>query len=145
MWEEGSLILFRPFYFKNNSIPKDKFFLVLKLIDNNTSVIAVLPSSQDKIPTPIDKSSGCIEMANINFNAFVLTPNRIVTNTGFAFRKKTILYGMYLDTWNVEEMKQTYSTGSYELKGKLKKNILKDIINCFKKSAAVKRKFKKYL
>lgn len=30
MFEEGNLLLFRPFLFKNGATPQDKFFLVLK-------------------------------------------------------------------------------------------------------------------
>lgn len=31
MFEEGNLLLFTPFYFKNGALPQPKFFLVLKV------------------------------------------------------------------------------------------------------------------
>lgn len=46
MFEEGNLLLFRPFLFKNGAEPQDKFFLVLKKIESNI-LLASLPTSKD--------------------------------------------------------------------------------------------------
>ena len=47
MFEEGNLLLFRPFMFKNGATPKDKFFLVLGNVDGNL-LLASLPTSDRK-------------------------------------------------------------------------------------------------
>ena len=39
MYEEGMILLFHPFIFKNGATPKDKFFIVLKKVHPTFRVI----------------------------------------------------------------------------------------------------------
>lgn len=45
VFEEGNLLFFRPFLFKNGADPQDKFFLVLKKMDGDI-LLASLPTSK---------------------------------------------------------------------------------------------------
>ena len=49
MFEEGNLLLFRPFIFKNGVTPKDKFFLVLGKDIQGGLLLASLPTSKDHV------------------------------------------------------------------------------------------------
>lgn len=60
MFEEGNLLLFTPFYFKNGALPRPKFFLVLKVCDGNM-LLASLPTSKDHVPSDMSVKSGCFE------------------------------------------------------------------------------------
>ena len=72
MLEEGNILYFDPFYFKNGNPAKPKYFVVLKNIDNN-SILASLPTSKDSIPEKEEIENGCVELPNINFNCFVIS------------------------------------------------------------------------
>lgn len=52
MFKEGNLLKFKPFIFKNGACPKDKYFLVLKEMEN-TMILASLPTSKDHVPTDV--------------------------------------------------------------------------------------------
>lgn len=52
MLSEGNIIYFSPFYFKNGNTSKNKYFLVLKYIENDI-VIASLPTRKDSVPYKI--------------------------------------------------------------------------------------------
>ena len=49
MFEEGNLLFFSPFLFKNGAEPQDKFFLVLKKLDGDI-LLASLPTSKTMYP-----------------------------------------------------------------------------------------------
>jgi hypothetical protein len=53
MFEEGNLLLFRPFIFKNGATPKDKFFLVLGKDIQGGLLLASLPTSKDHVPSDV--------------------------------------------------------------------------------------------
>ena len=62
MFEEGNLLLFHPFVFKNGTTPKDKFFLVLGNIDGEL-LLASLPTSKDHVPYGVDVKQGCLDLS----------------------------------------------------------------------------------
>ena len=49
MFEQGQLLKFTPFTFKNGANPKPKYFIVLGRMKEDV-VIASLPTSKDHIP-----------------------------------------------------------------------------------------------
>jgi hypothetical protein len=49
VFEEGNIIYFDPFYFKNGNTAKPKYFVVLKNFNKN-SILASLPTRKDTIP-----------------------------------------------------------------------------------------------
>ena len=53
MFEDGKLLLFHPFLFKNGATPKDKFFVVLKELEGNI-LLASLPTSKDHVHGNLD-------------------------------------------------------------------------------------------
>lgn len=55
MFEEGNLLLFHPFLFKNGAPSKDKFFLVLEKTDDDL-LLASLPTSKDHVPSDVEKA-----------------------------------------------------------------------------------------
>jgi len=57
MFEEGKLLRFEPFIFKNGAAPKPKYLLVLKIMDHQL-LLASLPTSKDHIPSDIPVRTG---------------------------------------------------------------------------------------
>ncbi len=146
MLEEGNILYFDPFYFKNGNPAKPKYFVVLKNIDNN-SILASLPTSKDSIPEKEEIENGCVELPNINFNCFVISNSIKVTNCGKMFDVQTHLYGHQLDIYENEKLKELYplQDNDYFIWGKMKVEIYTDLINCLKNSGTVKQKHKRIL
>jgi hypothetical protein len=146
MLDEGNIIYFDPFYFKNGNTAKPKYFVVLKQ-SNNKSIIASLPTRKDTIPYSENIESGCLDLPDINLNCFVLPKNSAITECGKSFPFKTYLYGHQIDEYDTELLKKTYpNEGSdYEIWGKMKNTIFAELIYCFKISKSVKRKYQKAL
>ena len=104
MFEEGNLLLFHPFVFKNGASPKDKFFLVLGNIDGDL-LLASLPTSKDHVPSDMEVKHGCLDSSERFVNVFVFISGEEIANreTGesFSFTKNTFVYGANLDMYNV--------------------------------------------
>ncbi len=146
MLEEGNIIRFDPFYFKNGNTAKPKYFLVIKHIDNN-SIIASLPTRKDTIPADETIEQGCVDLSDINLNCYVVPKGKPITDCGKIFDFATHLYGHQLDDYSIDVMHSTYpNEGSdYEIWGKLKQEIFSELIDCFKNSKSVKWKYRKLL
>lgn len=146
MIEERNVIYFDPFYFKNGNTAKPKYFVVLKQIDKK-SVIASLPTRKYTIPFGDNIDNGCLELPDINLNCFVLPKDVEITECGKSFTFQTYLYGHQIDDYDIDLLDQIYpNEGSdYEIWGKIKPEIFADLINCFKNSKSVKRKYKNIL
>lgn len=71
MFEEGNLLFFRPFLFKNGAESQDKFFLVLKKLEGDI-LLASLPTSKDHVPSDLEVKHGCLNIPERMFNVFVL-------------------------------------------------------------------------
>ena len=143
MLAEGNIIYFDPFYFKNGNTAKPKYFVVLKLLGSK-SVIASLPNRKDNIPFADDIESGCLELPEINLNCFVVAENIPITECGKSFTFKTYLYGHQIDEYSIELLEELYpNEGSdFEIWGKMSVDIFNKLVNCFKNSNSVKRKYK---
>ena len=146
MFQEGSIIYFDPFYFKNGNTAKPKYFVVLKSI-NQKSIVASLPTRKDSIPENETIQSGCVELPDINLNCFVISSNEKVTDCGKCFDFTTHLYGHQIDDYAIEELKEIYpNEGSdFVIWGKMRMEIFEKLIDCFKNSKSVKRKYKSIL
>lgn len=146
MLKEGTIIYFTPFYFKNGNPAKNKYFVILKNVGNKTVVVS-LPSSKDYVPTHLEKENGCIECLEANFNCFVFSPQTAITEDGKTFDFPTFLYGHLLDDYLVSELENLYPIEGtdYTIWGKMKTELFFQMIECFKKSKSVKRKYKKIL
>lgn len=146
MFEEGNIIYFDPFYFKNGNSAKPKYFVVLKN-DGFQNIIASLPTRTDSIPQKETIKNGCVEIPSINLNCFVFSPLQLITDCDKFFDFPTHLYGHQIDDYTVESLKEIYPNEGtdYLLWGKMKSNLFEDLIKCFKNSKSVKRKYKKLL
>lgn len=146
MFQDGVIIYFDPFYFKNGNTAKPKYFVVLKSHED-TQIIASLPTRKDSVPESETIVNGCVELPNIHLNCFVISESQIVTECGKRFDFATHLYGHQIDDYNIEMMKEIYpNEGSdYIIWGKMKAELFKDLLNCFKHSKSVKRKYRSLL
>jgi hypothetical protein len=142
MYTPGAIIYFTPFYFKNGSMAKPKFFVVLAICDNN-AILASLPSSQDHIPDCLSTNFGCVEAPEMNFNCFVLPPHVPVTTCGRMFNKQTFIYGHQLDVYNIDSLKENYRLEQidYQYWGQMKEAIFDELILCLRQSKSVRKKF----
>ena len=71
MYQEGNIVYFDPFYFKNGNTAKPKYFIILKCIEKY-NLVASLPTRKDSIPSTETVNHGCVELPNINLNCFVI-------------------------------------------------------------------------
>ncbi len=147
MFKEGNILYFTPFFFKNGNTAKPKYFIVLKAIDQENNLLAALPSSVDYVPAKDEIEEGCIELPNINFNCFVFSNKKIVTDCGKKFSLPTYVYGHQIDNYDEAQMLDIYPVegNDYEVWGKIDSEIFKDLIKCLITSNVVKKKYVKRL
>ena len=146
MFEERVIIYFDPFYFKNGNTAKPKYFVVLKNIENK-NILASLPTRKDSVPENKVIEKGCVELPSINLNCFVIPKNTDVTECGKFFEFKTHIYGHQIDDYEVHLLKEIYliENADYSIWGKMKEDIFISLIECFKNSKSVKKKYQKLL
>lgn len=146
MFEPGNLLYFNPFIFPDGGEPKAKFFVVLGEVEG-TLLLASLPTSKDHIPSDVEVTLGCLEIAERMVNAYIFMANDVVTEKGFFFENNTFIYGQNIKTYNTATFLLQQSAGQTEIKdkGKLKEDIFNALRECLKNSDAVRKKFKKYL
>lgn len=145
MYTAGKLLYFDPFYFKDGG-SKRKYFLVLKIIGNN-AILACLPSSQLHLPVNQEIVHGCLEIVDSCIGCYIFKAAIPITKAGWSFEFDTILYGSWLDDFNVDELNEKYSIENvdYEIIGEVSDEEMKNVIECFMKSNVVKRKYKRLL
>lgn len=141
MYQEGQLLKFSPFEFKNGKTPKPKYYVVLKHIDNEV-MMASLPTSKDHIPNDVAISDGCVDIPERQVNAFVFSPNTQITES-FHFSLPTFVYGE-----NVDEYEQQYldaMDAEVEDLGIMDSILFQQLKDCIKKATLLKRKYRKLL
>jgi hypothetical protein len=145
LYTPGKIIYFDPFFFKNGE-SKRKYFLVLKVINDNV-ILASLPSSQSHLHSASIIKHGCLEIPESCINCYIFKSNVIVTKNGWSFEKDTFLHGLWLDDFFIPDLMSQYSIEhvEYEIIGELIDAELENVINCFAKSSSVKRKYKRIL
>ncbi|MDP1813704.1 MAG: hypothetical protein Q8K92_04585 [Leadbetterella sp.] len=111
------------------------------------SLIASLPTRRDSIPSTSSTNISCVEIPEFNFNCFVLSNTIEITTCGKMFDFPTYLYGYQIDDYDINLLKDIYpNEGSdYSFWGKMKDYLFDQLIDCFKNSKAVKRKYKNLL
>lgn len=146
MYTAGKLIYFDHFYFKNTDENKPKYFLVLKVIDNNV-IIASLPSSKNHLPLNQEIIHGCIVIPDSCVNCYIFEANKLITISGWSFLLNTMLYGNWLDDYTVESLNENYVIEGvdYEIIGSLADLELQNVIACFARYSTVKRKYRRLL
>jgi hypothetical protein len=146
LFSERQIIYFSPFYFKNGNTAKNKFFIVLKNI-NNITIIASLPTRTNKIPSFIKQAHGCINDDDRCFNCYFFEADRPVCENGFCFPLPTFIYGNEVEDYEVRILKSVYPIEGvdYTIAGSLLKSEYDALINCLKTSKSVYRKIKRML
>lgn len=150
LYEEGTLLLFHPFLFKNGAIPKDKFFIVLKN-SNGELLLSCLPTSKDHVPSNYEVKYGCLEISDICVNVFIFIAKKEIAvrddGTPFSFSKDTFIYGADLDMFkrSVFEQQVAASQTCIERVGTLNADTFKDLKECLANSKMVKNKFRRML
>lgn len=146
MFSEGQIVYFMPFFFKNGNTSKNKYFIVLKNIDNKL-IIASLPTRSNKAPALINVTHGCINNDDRCFNCYLFESNRIISDNGFFFDMNTYVYGNEVEDYEMEMLSSVYAIEGvdYEVVGKLSNNEYLDLHTCLLNSSSIKRKIKKLL
>jgi len=146
MYTKGNILYFKPFYFPDGGSAKNKYFIVLDNDDEDT-LIASLPTSQDHIPSSIEKKHGCIDKPDINFNCYFFEAHRSITENTWGFPLNTYLYGPQVAKFNRRNFESIYTLEDfdYEFVGRLIESEFNAIINCIKNSKSVSRKIRKLL
>lgn len=146
MYSEKNLLYFNPYYFEDGS-NKNKYFVVIKSIENNL-IIASLPTSKDHIPDYIERKTGCINIDESRINCYLFIAGDIISECGsFGFPLNTYLYGEQVDVIDKNKLESIYQKEGidYKVLGKLSDDIYSSIIECLKKSTSIKRKIKKHI
>lgn len=146
MFTEGIVLYISPFYFKNGNTSKNKYFIVLKVIDNQI-VIASLPTRSNKAPGLIQTEHGCNNDTERCFNCYAFQANRIITDNGFFFPINTYVYGNEVEDYTLQTLQLNYRIAGvdYEIMGNLTKQEHSDLCACLKQSTSIKRGIKKQL
>jgi hypothetical protein len=146
VYTAGKLIYFDPFHFKDGGQPKPKYFLVLKVIGDN-AILASLPSSVNHLPRNQALNHGCLEIPEACINCYIFEAGRPITTSGWSFSFHTMLYGNWLDDYEVSSLERNYPIAGvdYEIVGELSDIELNGIIKCFANSSVVKRKYRRIL
>jgi len=139
------MLSFDLFHFKGGD-SKPKYFIVLKVLDEQV-VLACLPSSKVHLPVAQALYHGCLDQPENGINCYIMEANRPVTQNGWVFPLTTILYGMWLDDFLIPQLNERYSIEGvdYEIVGDLLPDELEQIVQCFRNSTQVKRKYKRWL
>lgn len=150
MFEEGNLLLFHPFLFKNGAIPKDKFFLVLGNVEGEL-LLASLPTSKDHVPSDVEVRHGCVDLPEryVNVFTFIAGEEIVLQRSGerFSFSKNTFVYGANLDMYSLSqlELQERMSQTNIELIGNLDAEVFAELKQCLSNSKMVKNKYRKLL
>lgn len=150
MFEEGNLLMFRPFLFKNEVMPKNKFFLILANVGDEL-LLASLPTSKDYVPSDINVSLGCLELSERFVNVFVFVSGEEIaireSGERFSFSKNTFVYGANLDIYDASQFKQQERLAQTDIEviGRLNSDVFAELKDCLAKSKMVKNKYRKIL
>lgn len=146
MFTQGLILYISPFYFKNGNTSKNKYFIVLKIVDNQI-VIASLPTRSNKAPSLIQHEHGCNNDTERCFNCYAFLASRPITDNGFSFPVNTYIYGKEVEDYSLQILQLNYRIEGidYEIMGTLTSQEYDDVCNCLKQSTSIRRGIKKYL
>lgn len=150
MFEEGNLLMFHPFLFKNGAKPKNKFLLVLAK-NGEDLLLASLPTSKDHIPSDTEVRHGCLDVSERFINVFVFMSGEEIayreTGESFSFAKNTFVYGANLDVYATSqfELQERLAQTEIELVGHLHQDVFIELKECLANSGMVKNKYRKML
>ena len=96
---------------------------------------------------PFHFNHGCLEIPEACINCYIFEPGRPITKSGWSFTFHTMLYGSWLDDFEVSSLEKNYPIAGvdYEIVGDLTEVELNSIVHCFANSSSVKRKYRRIL
>jgi hypothetical protein len=146
LFTEGIILYISPFYFKNGNTSKNKYFIVLKIVDRQL-VIASLPTRSNKAPALIQTEHGCNNDSERCFNCYAFQAGRPIAENGFSFPINTFVYGNEVEDYSLETLQLNYRIEGvdYEIMGSLTKKEYADLCACLKQSTSIRRGIKKHL
>ena len=146
MYTEGNIIYFDPFYFKDGVSSKRKYFLVLKNI-GDTAILASLPSSVVHLPNFVEIKHGCVNISESCIGCYIFKEKQPITKCGWAFDLNTFLYSNWVDEYDLSVLMGIYQIEGleYEIIGQLTDVELNNVLDCFRNSSIIKRRYKKLL
>ena len=147
MFSSGNILYFTPFHFPNGNQSKNKYFIVLAN-DDDSLIIASLPTSHDHIPVIIEKRHGCINNDEMRVNCYFFESKRIISDCGtFGFPIDTYVYGEQVQMLSLKKLNEAYpQEGKDYLKlASLSKDEFKALRQCLYSSGSTKNKIKRYL
>jgi hypothetical protein len=105
MFEEGTIIYFNLFHFKNTaSNSKPKYFIVIKQI-GDTTILGSLPSSQKHLPHNLQSTYGCMNDPDSGIGCYAFQAGVSVATNGYAFPRDSYIYGQHLDEYEIQNIK----------------------------------------
>ena len=115
--------------------------------NEESTLIATLPTSKDHIPANVEKIHGCIDLPEINFNCYYFEAHKPIAESGWGFPLETYVYGPQVAEFNKANFESIYSVEEidYEIAGKLTPTEFTAIQNCVKDFRTVKRKIRRAL
>ena len=151
MFEKGNLLLFRPFVFKNGATPEDKFFISLGELDEGI-LLASLPTSQKTRFGGREVETGCNELDGGRTNVYKFKAGDLAAKSAdgreYCFLKDTYVVGKDLDTYptiNFLLQKNNGLLDNVKDYGVIVPEQMDKLIDCLKKSKAVRNKYKTIL
>ena len=140
-YQDGDVLRFSPFAFKNGDQPKTKYFIVLGHIDDKL-LMACLPTSKDHVPADAMVERGCVDIPERCVNAFVFNPSDLVT-ASFSFPLPTFVYGEQVDEYEQKYLDEMDT--EVEHLGQIEQSVFQDLKDCLKKAVLLRRKYRQLL
>jgi len=141
MYSPGTILYITPYYFTNGTPPKPKYFITL-YNDGKKLIAAALPTSQDYYPAHLPGNHGCTNSPEDDFNAYCFIPGTSITTDGWSFPLRTFVYGMWVDTFDIEELQNTYLVENvdYEIIGRLTAAEFSSLVACLIQARTIKNR-----
>jgi hypothetical protein len=146
VFQQGQIIYFNSFVFKNGNDPKPKYFIVLRNIEDKI-IVGSLPTRTNSTPAFVTVPHGCINLDDRCYNCYLFQKDKVICENGFSFELPTYIYGDQVEDYEVEKLEEKYKIRGvdYEILDKLIDGEYRELINCLLNSQSVKRKIKKLL
>lgn len=145
MFNTGYVLYCKDFQFNNEDVPKDKYFIVLKRVEDKI-ILGSLPTRKNKIPAFVNIDHGCINKDDRCFNCYLFQAKKSICDNGFCFDLPTFVYGDEIETYQVSIVESNYIQGqTYSVQGVLYEVEYKNLIDCILKSSSVKKRIQKAL
>jgi hypothetical protein len=147
LFVERQVLFFRPFYFKDGGAPENKFFVILKNIDN-VSIVASLPTKVNNAKSLINIPHGCINIDDRKFSCYIFEAGRPVCENGFYFKLPTHMYGDQVNDYQLDSITKggTIKEGvEYDVAGFLTEVEFTDIYKCLSDNNSTKGRIKRLL